>query len=228
MAISKILAGELGRALFLEKIKALAGSLVDWRRNPLIQLMDAQKSKGRVLDFVKGLRISARVAYVVRDMLSTFQDIEVSWGHVVDEKGVSCSPECDIIVHHKGYFTKWNGGDEKPIMDFKFIDCERVIAVISCKSFAKSIDANYPALLSPYGVKNVFLVAECCAPGSRSNLQDKAVKAGYLGFYPLYLYDEKKFTHIFDEPNLMVFIKDLLQLAEAAKAGTAPTYSSEK
>jgi hypothetical protein len=227
MTIASVLTGEIGKGLFLEGLREMAGNLATWRRNPTVRLMDATRSKGRILAFVKGLRISARVAYVVRNMLSRYSEIEVSWGHVVDGEGKSCSAECDIIVHHKGHIQKWNGGDN-PIMDFRFIHCDQVIAVISCKAFAKSIDEEYPSLLMPYGVRHVLLVAECCAPRNVKALQKKAVTAGYRGFYPLYLYDSKKFSDSQDETIHLAFANDLLQIAEDATGGGVKKKQSGK
>ena len=206
-----ILNGAFGSLLCTEDFRALYVKLASWRRNPTIKLMVSKKSKGRILDFVKGLRISAQLAYIVRQILSTHPEIEVSWGHLVDSKGASCSPECDIIVHKRGCVQQWNGG-QNPIMDFKFINCELALCVISCKSFAKSVDYKYCDRIAEYGVNNVMLFAECCAPGKAVSLKKRAQKAGYSGFYYLYEYDEKSFTDRFDEPACIEFIEAINSL----------------
>ena len=84
-------------------------------------------------------------------MLSTLYlaNALVSWGHLVDDNGESCSPECDIIIHRPGYYHRWNG-DESPIINFKFIECSEALAVISCKSQTNSVDKGYCKAFAKY------------------------------------------------------------------------------
>lgn len=211
MTASNITKGDIGKLLYTEDLRGLAGKLAEWRRNPTVRLMKSTRDKGRILDFITGLRLSTQIAYIVRQVVSSLPDLEVSWGHLVDNKGNSCSAECDIIVHRKGHIQRWNGG-ESPMMDFRFIHCEKALAVISCKSFTKNIDKEYPSEIAKYGVDNVFLVAECCSPNKVTDLSDKAKEAGYSGFYYLYQYDEKSFTDTIDSNVYVEFIQKLLAL----------------
>ncbi len=177
--------GIMEKGLLTEEFRALSGTLATWRTNPELSLMDKKRDKGRVLQFVKGLRFSARIAYLIRDILEG-KDLHVSWGHLIDETGASCSPECDVIIHNPGWIRKWTTGAKHPIMDFKFIKCTEALAVISCKSLTRSVDEKYCKALRPYKIKNVFLFSECCSPAAVGRLKEKAKAAGYAGFYHLY------------------------------------------
>src|ERR1035438_5528865 len=55
------------------------------------------KRIGDILGLVRGLRLSARLIYILRQKLHG-QHIEINWGHVLDDKRRMCSPECDIII----------------------------------------------------------------------------------------------------------------------------------
>jgi len=153
---------------------------------PLVKREDG-KYEGDILGFVKGLRLSARIIYFLRERLS-HTGLEVSWGHIIDETGQTCSPECDVIIHEQGYIRKWNG-NEHPIMDFKFVQADSVRAIVSCKSFMRDIDKDYPATLKKYGIENVFLFAECCIKSQSVKLEAAAKSANYLGVWWLYLLD---------------------------------------
>lgn len=163
--------------------------LQTWRTDPFYQMMEKEGDEGRILGFVKGLRLSAQLIYMLRSTLSSY-GLEVDWGHLVDESQRSCSNECDIIIHKPGYIQKWNG-NEKPIMDFKFIKCSATLAVISCKSFLTSIDKDYCRNLKTYKVKNTLLFAECCFSTSVQTLERNARRAGYKGFCYVYTVDKK-------------------------------------
>lgn len=169
-----------------------------WRINDFIKQMNTVKHKGRVLDFVRGLRLSAHLIYIVRDLLS-HTDLEASWGHLLDQNGVFCSCECDVIIHHKGYHARWNGTDN-PIMDFRFIEQQKAVAVISCKSRLKSrsqIDKKYCESMRPF-VQKVWLFAECCGPRNADSIRAEALRLGYEKFWHLYTYGEKSGA---TEPN---------------------------
>lgn len=183
------LRGGIGSCLETEEFWGLSEKLIRWRLNPDIRLMDTKRTKGRILGFVKGLRFSTQIAYLIRNIVSS-EDVEVNWGHLIDENRNSCSPECDIIVHKKGHIQRWNG-TEKPIMDFKFIESKNALAVISCKSQTKSIDKEYCKNFHKYNVKNILLFAECCRPKSIDRLKTQADDAGYKGFFHLYTLDKK-------------------------------------
>ena len=152
----KITKGHMELRLRTEPFLGLTEELVQWRLDPNIRLMDTTKDKGRILGFVKGLRLSARILYILRTIVSS-QKLEVSWGHLVDDYGKSCSPECDIIIHRPGYILEWNGSSN-PIMNFKFIQSRNALAVVSCKSYAKSIDKDYCINFKKYNLENIFLI----------------------------------------------------------------------
>jgi len=150
--------------------------------------MEKNREKGRILAFVRGLRLSAQLIYQIRHVLSG-SDLHADWGHLVDEDTSLCSPECDIIIYDGTYKARWNDNN-KPVMDFCFVEYSHAIAVISCKSYLTSIDVDYPRTMKRY-VKNVWLFAECCPKGKEAALRQKARKAGYKGFYYLYPWDHK-------------------------------------
>ena len=203
--------GEIERCLVTEKFYGLAGELAKWRMSPDIVLADEKRSKGRILGFVKGLRFSARVAYLVRDILAG-ANLHVSWGHLVDMRGTSCSPECDIIVHPPGFIQKWNCGGKHPIMDFKFIKCTDARAVISCKSFARNVDMDYFKSMKPYKIGCVYLVAECCNPKDLLRLERQAKGAGYAGFCSIYTIKKGASTFSVNEPGILEFVTAMRKL----------------
>jgi hypothetical protein len=174
-----------GDALAVGKLVALAAELQLLRDYPPLVKRGDGKYEGDILGFVKGLRLSAGVIYFLRErLLST--GLDVSWGQLLDERQAMCSPECDLIVHTpEGHVREWNG-DEKPVMRFKFVKAGSARAVISCKSSLTAIDKDYPKALKKYGIKNVFLLAECCKEAHFSRLSKAAKKAGYKGLWCLY------------------------------------------
>jgi hypothetical protein len=143
------------------------------------------RREGDILGFVRGLRISAKVTYFLRERLSSHTEFDVNWGHLLDNNLAFCSPECDIVIHSKGHHQRWNG-NEHPIMDFRFILASSAKIVVSCKSSLTSIDKAYPVILKRFGVKNVFLFAECCEAKRYNALKASAKKAGYAGLCCLY------------------------------------------
>jgi hypothetical protein len=173
-----------GDNLAVEELRALTAELQSFRSYPPLVRRGDGTYEGDILGFVKGLRLSARLIYFLRNRLSS-TDLEVSWGHLV-ANSQSCSPECDVIIHAKGHVGKWNGSDH-PIMDFKFVEAKQALAVISCKSSLKSIDTTYPKKLKKFGVDAVFLFAECCGEKQFERLEKRALAAGYRGLWCLYL-----------------------------------------
>jgi hypothetical protein len=143
--------------------------------------------EGDILGFVRGLRLSARLIYILRPKLRD-QHIEVNWGHLLDQQRLLCSPECDVILHMGGSEEQWNGhGGDKCVMDFHFVQAEKVKAVISCKSKLTSIDVDFLHLVkSQFKVKHVLLFAESVPTKSRVALVRKAKKCGYSGLWYLY------------------------------------------
>lgn len=168
-----------------------------------------------ILGFVRGLRLSAQLIYAIRDLISSF-DYEADWGHLLTREGRSCSPECDIIIHRKGYMHKWNGHKD-PVMNFKFINCEDAVAVISCKSFIKTVDKKYAKDISSY-VNKVFLFAECCDPRAVNRLKKSALTAGYEGFCYLYACDEKMECTV-DQKEWIDFLAAIEKVVKAHSMG---------
>ncbi len=186
-AVAKKKRGALGDILRLEGFERLAGELQPWRKSDDLEIAKQAKGSALVLPFVKGLRLSARLIYILRVHLSR-TGLEVDWGHLLNEKKDSCSPECDVIIHRKGCYQEWNDSSQR-VMHFRFVESADAVAVVSCKSYAKEVDASYAAKLTKY-VKHVFLFAECCAPNKVASLKRRAAAAGYAGFGHLYTYDE--------------------------------------
>jgi len=177
----------LGFGLVNAPLAALAGELINYRHAPALVKRSDGKSEGDILGFVKGLRLSAVLIYYFRDKVEG-HGLEASWGHLLDKGQLTCSRECDVIIHTKGSIHRWNGTD-RPIMDFKFIEAAKARAVISCKSIltSKEIDKEYPKELKKFGVKKVFLFAECSSATNFDNLRKKAKTAGYADLCCLYL-----------------------------------------
>jgi hypothetical protein len=153
-------------------------------------VLEAARGSALVLPFVKGLRLSAQLVRVLRKDLS-WSGLDVDWGHLLDDRGASCSPECDIIIHRTGYVERWDG-DAEAIMDFKFVERRLAVAVVSCKSLIDAIEREhreYVRKLRPY-VEHIFLFAECCSPKRVTLLKKRAKEAGYAGFGYLYTFDE--------------------------------------
>jgi len=196
--------GSLGKGLRTEELIGLVSELQTVRDHPAIVSRGQGRYEGDILGFVKGLRLSVRVIYFLRAALSD-TDYEVDWGHLLSPDGASCSPECDIIVHTKGYVRQWNGHGQPPVMDFRFIEVEKAKAVISCKSVLNKVDTEYPKTLKRFGVPNVFLFAECCKDTRYQSMKQKASKAGYAGFWCLYLTTKGK-DYRTDENQYLQFI----------------------
>jgi hypothetical protein len=203
--------GHVARRLRLEHFHGLKEELSQWRTDFQIQEMEGEKPGGIILGFVRGLRLSARLIYAIRDALSS-SGLEVDWGHLLTEEGNACSLECDIIIHLPGFERIWNGY-KNSIMDFKFINFEKAIAVVSCKSFLRSIDREYCKKMRPY-VNNILLFAECCEPTAVERLKRSAKSAGYKGFWYLYACNQKTLECVIDEKVWINFIETLKSLAE--------------
>jgi hypothetical protein len=182
--------GQIATLLYEEPFRGIFGELVSWRIDPYIRQLEKEKKKGRIFPFVRGLRLSARLIYVIRDILSE-TNLTANWGQLLDEQGKSCSCECDIIIHHKGHERRWNGTDQ-PVMDFRFIKQQNAIAVISCKSYLRSgdVDTEYCESMKPF-CKNIWLFAECCGSRSAKNIRQKALSFGYKKFWYLYSWSKK-------------------------------------
>lgn len=161
-----------------------------FRVNPFFAELDRQRSSGRILPFVKGLRFSAKLTYAIREIL-VGSNLQADWGHLVDEDGGYVSPECDIIIHQKDCRLAdwWNGeGKKNGIMDFKFIETEFVKVVISCKSKIETseVEEDYFNKLNEY-VDRIWLFAECCGSERKfNNIRTRAQEYGYEDFWCIY------------------------------------------
>jgi len=198
-----------GAVLAIEQLTGLAAELQRIRYHPPLVKRQDGKYEGAILGFVKGLRLSARVIYFLRERLSQ-TGLQVSWGHLLDSNEQSCSPECDVIIHTAGHVREWNGS-KSPVMEFKFIEATSVRAVVSCKSNLNTIDKAYPKALSKYGVKDVFLFAECCHENRFSRLRETAKQAGYRGLWCLYFTKSGEPSFKTDESIYVEFAKEVLR-----------------
>jgi hypothetical protein len=203
----KILDG-IGNRLDLGPYHKIRADLLNWRIDPFIRAMEEQKKEGRILSFIRGLHFSAQLIYAIRDLISE-EDLEIDWGHLLDESGDYCSRECDIIIHKRGYRGRWNGG----IMDFRFIKQEKAVVVISCKSYLTSggIDKSYVISLKPY-VEKVWLFAECCENKYTESIKKQACKAGYENFCYLYKWSRMTTEQEWNERGWLDFVRNLRKL----------------
>ena len=200
--------GATKRLLYEEPLMKIIAGMSEWRIDSFIRELEAKKAKGRILPFIRGLRFSALLVYAIREILSG-TELNTNWGHLLDKDGNYCSPECDIIIHRNGHIARWNG-NEKPIMDFRFIDSQNAAAVISCKSYLSSIDKKYCISIKPY-VDKVWLVAECCDPKSAESLKKRALKSGYDNFYNTYFWN-KDISPMPNKDEWMNFVEELKKL----------------
>ena len=203
-----------GPALRIEALAGLTRELQVVRQYPPVTKRADGKYEGDILGFVRGLRLSARVLYFLRDHLSE-SGLEVSWGHLLDDNEESCSPECDIIVHEKGFVHRWNGS-ENPVMNFTFVKASKVRFVVSCKSILGSIDKDYPATLRKFGVRKIFLFAESCDESQVEHLRKKAGEAGYAGMWCLYTTNKNQLPFLVTNDGMLVEFGQ--KLLEAVKA----------
>lgn len=183
--------GHTARLLYETPFMRLFAEMMEWRIDPFIRELEREKQKGRIFPFARGLRLSANLIYVIREILSG-TNLTANWGQLLDRRGNYCSCECDVIIHCKGHIGRWNGTNEKPIMDFRFIEQQKAVAVISCKSYLRSgdIDTEYCKLMKPF-VKKIWLFAECCGPRSAESIERKALRFGYKKFWYLYTWSKQ-------------------------------------
>lgn len=198
-----------GRLLLTERFEHMAAEFRAWRMSDFIRQLEASKGRGRVLPFVRGLRLSAHLIYAIRELLEG-SDLTANWGHLLDQDQRFCSPECDVIVHKKiGHIRQWNGTKE-PVMDFRFVSMAEAVVVISCKSRVRTIDDEYVQQVKKY-VSRVWLFGECCGPKSAKRLEDKARQTGYEKFWYLYTWSPKTEEN-FNHDGWNDFVSELLRL----------------
>lgn len=180
------------KVLIRQKFQTIKAGLQEYRLDKFIRELERQPgaNKGNILGFVRGLRFSALLIYSIREFLHG-TGLTASWGHIIDENGIFCSRECDIIIHKEGHIMRWNGdGGNQPVMDFKFIEQEDTIAVVSCKSYLEKshIEKEYCEDLKKY-VSKVWLFAECCPPEKVTVIREAAAEIGYEHFWSLYTWN---------------------------------------
>ena len=186
--------GAQARYLRLRKISSLARELEDWRSDN--EIRQANMEGGGVFDFVKGLRLAARLIYILKSKLSDY-NLDANWGQILDKNGFYLSPECDIIVHRGKDVDRWNGEGQniENVMDFRFIELTKVLVVISCKSYLTSFseaDRRYCQRLKPYlRGRKLWLFAECVPIGREGTIDKQAKNIGHDRLWYLYTWDEK-------------------------------------
>jgi hypothetical protein len=200
-----------------ERYEVIKKRLLSYRLDPFIREEESKEgsNKGLIFPFARGLRFSALLIYDIRECLSG-SDLEVNWGQIVDEDGSTCSGECDIIIHKKGHYSRWNGNDGgNHIMDFRFIEKKNVITVISCKSYLTrtAIEKEYCENMLKY-VRKVWLFAECCGPDSVKLIKKEAKKIGYENFWYLYTWSRTTDQIVDDEKGWFHFISAVKTLKE--------------
>lgn len=179
-----------------DKYFKIIGGMSNYRIDNFIREAEAKegKSKGIVLAFVRGLRLSSLLTYAIRQLLDG-SELTANWGHIIDENSEFCSRECDIIIHSKNIpLRQWDGdGAGGHIMDFRFIPYDAARVVISCKSFltTSEIEEDYCTDMLKY-VGRVWLFAECCGPKSDEKIEEKAKAIGYENFWYLYKWNRGK------------------------------------
>lgn len=188
--------------LRMGKLEAIQAELSKYRDFPPAHPTSEKRGAGQVLAFVRGLYFSARIIYFIREVLSD-KELEVHWGHILHHTGSYCSPECDIIIHKRGSVAKWNGD----VLDFHFIDLDKVVSVISCKSILSSVDEAYCKALLDFGVVNVGLMGEVCDPAQIERLRLRAKEIGYCDLWCLALAEQD--SRRLNEPSLYEFINHL-------------------
>ena len=198
-----------------EKYEEIKAQLLNYRLDPFIREKESQdgSNKGLIFPFARGLRFSALLIYTIRESLSG-SDLEVNWGQIIDDDGYACSGECDIIIHKKGYYKKWNGNDGgNHIMDFRFIEKENAVAVISCKSYLTrtTIEEAYCHNMLKF-VDKIWLFAECCGPESVELIRTDSQAFGYENFWHLYTWSRTTDQIVDDEAGWYHFIETVKAL----------------
>lgn len=198
------------------KYDTIKAQLLSYRLDPFIREKEGESgsNKGLIFPFARGLRFSALLIYSIRESLSG-SDLEVNWGQIIDDDGMACSGECDIIIHKKGHANRWNGDNENHIMDFRFIEKENAITVISCKSYLTktAIEKEYCHNLLKY-VGRVWLFAECCGPESVDLIRAESKGIGYENFWYLYTWSRATDNIVDDEQGWYHFIETVKALKQ--------------
>lgn len=198
-----------------ENYNTIKAQLLSYRLDPFIRAKEKEEgaNKGLIFPFARGLRFSALLIYTIRECLSG-SNLEVHWGQIVDEEGLTCSGECDIIIHKEGHLKKWNGSDGvNHIMDFRFIEKDKAVAVISCKSYLTktTIEDVYCRNMLNF-VPKIWLFAECCGPESVDLIKEESKKIGYENFWYFYTWSRNTDNIVDDVGGWSDFIQKIKDL----------------
>ena len=115
--------GPLTRRLYLDSYVEIFNEFSEWRMDTYLRFLQQIRRKGwgKVLPFVRGLRLSARLIYVIRKHIEG-TSLAADWGHLMSDDEKYLSPECDIIIYDKrGMIEEWNDKTKSAVMNFKFI-----------------------------------------------------------------------------------------------------------
>jgi hypothetical protein len=181
-----------------------------------------QSRQSAIFDFARGLRLSARLIYAVRKKLDG-SDLTASWGQLMDGDGY-VSPECDVIIHStSGCSHEWNGDRKNRVMEYRFIQKDSALAVISCKSQvsrASSVDRQYASRLREH-INRLWLFAECCPPSQVTPIRAAAIAAGYDSFWHMYEYKQRSLEFTANAPGWSAFMSEVGSLPTARTSRTS-------
>lgn len=204
-----------GAQLLEEPFRGLVGELVPYQLNPKTK---AVRPPGEIHRFIRGLRLSVRLIYIIREVALPGSGVRADWGHVLSHDDRFCSRECDIILH-RGHCWRWDG-HEDPVMDFRFIRRESAISVISCKSFLRSLDQEQKQYCQDMKqfVSKVCLFAECCYTDRIEALQRDAISAGYERVWCLYTIDRRNTSVVRPREDMWhSFVEEMKAMARNAQ-----------
>jgi hypothetical protein len=204
----------IGNILQLEKFEAIFSGFKYWHVDDFIKQVYKNNNKGGVLHFVRGLRLSAQLIYAIREELET-DKLSANWGHILDDNDTFCSRECDIIIHKGKAKNVWNGNKKDSIMDFRFIPKDKVVAVISCKSFVdKSVvvgEKKYCTDMKKFA-KKIWFFGECCEPHLLTNIKTASKTSGFDKCWLAYTWNKKTDDTVLNYKEWQNFISEIKKL----------------
>ena len=85
-----------GKLLLEGPFMEMFADFSNWRNDDFNRLMERNREAGRVLPFIRGLRLSSHLIYIIRSLLSG-SNLTASWGHILDNDDdfAFCSRESD-------------------------------------------------------------------------------------------------------------------------------------
>jgi hypothetical protein len=98
-------------------------------------------------------------------------------------------------------------------MDFRFIEQQNAVAVISCKSYIRpsDIEKKYCDDMKQY-VDKIWLFAECCGPKSADSIYSKARSLGYEKFWYLFTWRRKTDDIAVNHQGWLEFVEEVRKL----------------